>query len=43
MGELSPVVLLESRHDRSHFDCGVEPLNAYLKQFAMQNQRKGMD
>jgi GNAT superfamily N-acetyltransferase len=42
MGEFSPVALLEPRHDRSHFDCGVPPLNSYLKQFAMQNQKKGM-
>src|ERR1700722_13451827 len=42
MGEFSPVTLLESRHDRSHFDCGVPLLNIYLKKFALQNQKKGM-
>ena len=42
MAEYSPIVLLEAAHDRSHFDCGVEPLNVYLKQFALQNQRKGI-
>jgi GNAT superfamily N-acetyltransferase len=42
MSEFSPVVLLEARHDRSGFDCGVEPLNVYLKQYAWQNQKKGM-
>ena len=33
---------LSSRHDRSFFDCGSEPLNAYLKQYAGQHERKGM-
>src|SRR6266478_6039049 len=42
MSEFSPVVLLEASHDRSPFDCGVEPLNVYLKQFALQNQKKGI-
>jgi GNAT superfamily N-acetyltransferase len=42
MSEFSPVSLLESRHDRSHFDCGAEALNVYLKQFALQNQKKSI-
>ncbi len=42
MSEFSPVVLLEAGHDRAPFDCGVEPLNVYLKQYALQNQKKGM-
>jgi GNAT superfamily N-acetyltransferase len=42
MTEYSPVALLEPGHDRSQFDCGVEPLNAYLKQYALQNQKKGI-
>jgi GNAT superfamily N-acetyltransferase len=42
MTELSPVVLLEAKHDRSQFDCGVEALNTYLKQYALQNQKKGI-
>jgi GNAT superfamily N-acetyltransferase len=42
MIELSPVVLLEAKHDRSHFDCGVAALNTYLKQYALQNQKKGI-
>jgi ribosomal protein S18 acetylase RimI-like enzyme len=33
---------LSSRHDRSGFDCGSEALNAYLKQYAGQHERKGM-
>jgi GNAT superfamily N-acetyltransferase len=42
MGEFSPVALLESSQDRTAFDCGIEPLNVYLKQYALQNQRKGI-
>src|SRR5258708_23722317 len=42
MNEYSPVALLESGHDRSQFDCGIEPLNIYLKQYGLQNQRKGI-
>jgi GNAT superfamily N-acetyltransferase len=42
MAEFSPVVLLEAGHDRGHFDCGIEPLNVYLKQYALQNQKKGI-
>jgi GNAT superfamily N-acetyltransferase len=42
MSEFSPVVLLEAGHDRGQFDCGVEPLNVYLKQYALQNQKKGI-
>jgi len=42
MNEYSSVTLLESGHDRSQFDCGVEPLNIYLKQYALQNQKKGI-
>jgi len=41
MSDYSAVVLLEAGHDRGHFDCGVDPLNAYLKQYALQNQKKG--
>jgi GNAT superfamily N-acetyltransferase len=42
MSEFTPVVVLEAGHDRSPFDCGVEPLNVYLKQYALQNQKKGL-
>ncbi len=37
---LNPPVLLTKSHDRSAFDCGVPALNEYLKQYALQNQRK---
>jgi GNAT superfamily N-acetyltransferase len=42
MTEYGPVVLLDSSHDRSQFDCGLKALNSYLKQYALQNQKKGI-
>ncbi len=30
------------RHDRAGFDCGVEPLNLYLKNLAAQHRSKGI-
>ena len=39
-GTLNPPVRLESGHNRGSFDCGVDPLNEYLKKYALQNQRK---
>ncbi len=38
---LNEPVLLSRSHDRSAFDCGVRALNDYLKQYALQNQKKG--
>lgn len=35
-----PIVALASTHDRRNFDCGVEPLNRYLKEVATQDQRR---
>jgi hypothetical protein len=29
MSEYTPVALLEASHERSSFDCGVEPLNVW--------------
>ncbi len=37
---LSAVAVLTAQHDRSTFDCGAPPLNTYLKQYALQNQKK---
>lgn len=37
---LNAPVLLTRSHDRSAFDCGVPPLDEYLKQYALQNQKK---
>ena len=33
---------LAEHHDRAGFDCGVEPLNRYLKQIARQHESKGI-
>ncbi|MDR2153492.1 MAG: GNAT family N-acetyltransferase, partial [Burkholderiaceae bacterium] len=33
---------LTGRHDRNGFDCGVEVLNVWLKQTALQHQGKGI-
>jgi GNAT superfamily N-acetyltransferase len=33
---------LTGRHDRNGFDCGVEPLNQWLRQTALQHQGKGV-
>jgi predicted GNAT family N-acyltransferase len=30
------------RHDRAGFECGVEPLNRYLKTLAVQHRTKGI-
>ena len=32
---------IAARHDRMSFDCGVEELNTYLRQFARQNHERG--
>ena len=37
---LNEPVLLTKGHDRNSFDCGVPALNEYLKQYALQNQKK---
>jgi ribosomal protein S18 acetylase RimI-like enzyme len=33
---------LTGHHERKAFDCGVEPLNSWLKQTALQHQTKGI-
>jgi GNAT superfamily N-acetyltransferase len=38
----SPLGLLNRGHDRSVFDCGVTELNFYLRNYALQNQKRGM-
>ncbi len=42
MVEYGPITLLQSGHERGQFDCGSEPLNVYLKHYALQNQKKGI-
>jgi hypothetical protein len=38
----SPLVPLDGGHDRSVFDCGVPALNLYLRNYAWQNQKRGI-
>jgi GNAT superfamily N-acetyltransferase len=33
---------LTGRHDRNGFDCGIEPLNIWLRQTALQHQDRGI-
>ena len=35
-----PTRPLRKSDDRKSFDCGVDPLNLYLSQYALQNQKK---
>lgn len=36
------ILALTGSHDRNGFDCGVEALNLWLRQTAMQHQTKGI-
>ena len=36
------LVPLEKGHQRSEFDCGIESLNLFLKNYARQNDEKGL-
>ena len=38
----SPLGPLDGNHDRTAFDCGVPALNLYLRNYALQNQKKGI-
>jgi len=38
----SPLVPLDDSHDRTAFDCGVAALNLYLRNYALQNQKRGI-
>lgn len=40
--EFTAVAPLDGGHDRTAFDCGVPALNLYLRNYALQNQKKGM-
>jgi hypothetical protein len=39
---LLPVTQLKAEYERTSFDCGSEPLNQYLKAYALQNQKRDM-
>lgn len=38
----SPLAPLDDGHDRTTFDCGVSALNLYLRNYALQNQKRGI-
>ena len=38
----TPLAPLDGGHDRSVFDCGVAALNLYLRNYALQNQKRGL-
>src|SRR5271154_5029111 len=40
--EFTAVVPLDGGHDRVPFDCGTPALNLYLRNYALQNQKKGI-
>jgi len=40
--QFSPLTPLDGGHDRSAFDCGVPALNLYLRNYALQNQKRGI-
>ena len=40
--EFTAVAPLDGGNDRSAFDCGVPALNLYLRNYALQNQKKGI-
>jgi GNAT superfamily N-acetyltransferase len=39
--EVSAPVVLTKEHDTSRFDCGKEPLNTFIRTFALSNQASG--
>jgi GNAT superfamily N-acetyltransferase len=38
----TPLGPLDGSHDRSVFDCGAPALNLYLRNYALQNQKRGI-
>ncbi|WP_165227522.1 GNAT family N-acetyltransferase [Aquisphaera insulae] len=38
----APVTPLDGGHDRSAFDCGTPALDSYLRNYALQNQKRGI-
>lgn len=38
----TPLVPLDGGHERATFDCGVPALNLYLRNYALQNQNRGI-
>lgn len=40
--DFTAVAPLDGGHDRTNSDCGAPALNLYLRNYALQNQKKGM-
>ena len=40
--EFTAVAPLDGGHDRTLFDCGAPALNLYFRNYALQNQKKGI-
>jgi GNAT superfamily N-acetyltransferase len=38
----TPLAPLDGGHDRAVFDCGAPALNLYLRNYALQNQKRGI-
>jgi GNAT superfamily N-acetyltransferase len=38
----TPLCPLDTSHDRGVFDCGAPALNLYLRNYALQNQKRGI-
>jgi GNAT superfamily N-acetyltransferase len=38
----TPLIPLDGGHDRASFDCGAPALNLYLRNYALQNQKRGI-
>jgi GNAT superfamily N-acetyltransferase len=38
----TPLCPLNDSHDRGDFDCGAPALNLYLRNYALQNQKRGI-
>ena len=38
----TPLAPLDGAHDRTSFDCGTPALNLYLRNYALQNQKRGI-
>jgi GNAT superfamily N-acetyltransferase len=40
--QYTPLCPLDGGHDRTVFDCGAPALNLYLRNYALQNQKRGI-
>ncbi len=42
MSSYTPLAPLDGSHDRDVFDCGAPALNLYFRNYALQNQKRGI-